>query len=73
MVGNELKAALKAANMSLEELADATGIHASTLSRACSGLVLTGDKPARILAALKSASRKAEVAARKLRESLTAA
>lgn len=73
MHGTELKAAMRAANVTLAQLAEMTQIHETTLSRACSGLILTGDKPMRIREALKVASKRAEKAARKFRESLTTA
>jgi transcriptional regulator with XRE-family HTH domain len=66
----ELKLAVQAANITLEELAEATGLHASSLSRAQHGLELPASQQLAIRKALRSASKKAAEAALKLHESL---
>lgn len=71
MYGSELKSAIKAANITLEELAHETGIHASTLSRAQSGLVLSIDQQARITTALRAALKRAERQAARTHEKLS--
>jgi transcriptional regulator with XRE-family HTH domain len=66
----ELRNALKASGLTLDELADATGVHATTLSRATNGLHLRPDQERRVRAALRAALRKAEANAARERAKL---
>jgi hypothetical protein len=56
MTAPELKAAIRAANVTLEMLSAVTGIHYTTLSRAQNGLVLSARHQRAITKALKAAS-----------------
>lgn len=51
----DLRRLLSASGLSLEDLGTATGIHATTLSRACNGLRLSDDHNRRIATALADA------------------
>jgi transcriptional regulator with XRE-family HTH domain len=67
----ELRSALKAAGLTLDELATATGIHATTLSRATNGLRLSAEQDHAVRKALRAALKKAETAAARERERLS--
>jgi transcriptional regulator with XRE-family HTH domain len=67
----ELRSALKASGLTLHELAEATGIHATTLSRATNGLRLSDEQEHAVRKALRAALKKAEAAAARERERLS--
>ena len=67
---NELRSALKTSGLTLDELAAATGIHATTLSRATNGLRLSAEQERRVKAALRAALKKAEANAARERAKL---
>jgi transcriptional regulator with XRE-family HTH domain len=70
MTAVELKNAIDAANLTLAELGEATGIHYTTLSRATNGLALSAEQERRVQVALRAALKRAESAAARERAKL---
>jgi transcriptional regulator with XRE-family HTH domain len=67
---SELRSAIKASGLTLEELASKCGVHATTLSRATNGLRLSDAQEHAVRKALRAALKQAEVAAARERAKL---